>query len=364
MLKKTAAFAMAALFAAAAYGTFLPPKAEAINLGGLAVKAAGAAAEQQKINKQLDYYENDGRGEMLAALKQQDGVNGDYNANAMLARIMQRMSAGVAVSDPTINDKPYNYFVNNQTFFNAYCALGHNVSVNIGAFEFLQYNEQKLAAVIAHELVHGQKQHPLKGAKKKMSVDFVLKTVGSELGGVGNLGAQVVAVHAKNAGITKSSEWEADNIAFTYMADSGYNVGAPAAVWQQVMEESSNSAKKNVLSDILNPSTHPKDVDRRNNYGKKLTEYAKGKVSVAADSGTVLVNGKKFLVPAAAGGISSIQRAYFVAGNLAAVYHDGLAGQQAYVEGGTVKLAGHSILTPAAGDASAADLAALLNQIK
>ena len=61
MFRKTAAVVMAALFAAAAYGTALPTKAEAINLGSLAVKAAGAAQEQQKINKSLDYYENDGR---------------------------------------------------------------------------------------------------------------------------------------------------------------------------------------------------------------------------------------------------------------------------------------------------------------
>ena len=39
------------------------------------------------------------------------------------------------------------------------------MSVNIGAFWFLDYNEDKLAAVIAHELVHGQKEHPIKGNK-------------------------------------------------------------------------------------------------------------------------------------------------------------------------------------------------------
>lgn len=118
------------------------------------------------------------------------------------------------------------------------------MSVNIGAFWFLDYNEDKLAAVIAHELVHGQKEHPIKGAKKKMSVDFVMKTVGSEIGGANGLAAQVVAVHAKNTGVTKPNEWEADNIAFTYMADAGYNVGAPAAVWQAVIESSSDSSKK------------------------------------------------------------------------------------------------------------------------
>ena len=342
----------------------LPEKAEAIKLGGIAGKVVGAAQEQQEINKALDYYENDGRNELFAALKQEDGVNGDYNANAMLGRIMQRMTPAVAKSDPSINSKPYNYFVNNQEFFNAYCALGHNMSVNIGAFWFLDYNEDKLAAVIAHELVHGQKSHPIKGAKKKMSVDFVMKTVGSELGGVNGLAAEVVAVHAKNTGVTKPNEWEADNIAFTYMADAGYNVGAPAAVWQTVIESAGDSSKKDVLSDILNPSTHPKDTDRRNNYAKKLTEYSKGKGAVDANSGEVKVNGKTFMKPAAAGKMSGMQRAYFVAGNLAAIYNAGQNTPNAYVEGGTVKIAGKGIVTPAAGDTGAVELVTILNGIK
>ena len=222
MFKKSKIIVGAALLAVSVLSFTLPQQAEAINLGSIAGKAVGAAKEQQEINKALNYYDNEGRHELFEALKQEDGVNSDYNANAMLGRIMQRMTPAIAKSDATINSKPYNYFVNNQEFFNAYCALGHNMSVNIGAFWFLDYNEDKLAAVIAHELVHGQKEHPIKGAKKKMSVDFVMKTVGSEIGGANGLAAQVVAVHAKNTGVTKPNEWEADNIAFTYMADGSY----------------------------------------------------------------------------------------------------------------------------------------------
>lgn len=364
MFKQSKILVGAALLAVSVLSFSLPQSAEAINLGSIAGKAVGAAKEQQEINKALNYYDNDGRYELFEAIKQDDGVNGDYNANAMLGRIMQRMTPAIAKSDPTISSKPYNYFVNNQEFFNAYCTLGHNVSVNIGAFWFLDYNEDKMAAVIAHELVHGQKEHPIKGAKKKMSVDFIMKTVGSEIGGANGLAAQVVAVHAKNTGVTKPNEWEADNIAFTYMADAGYNVGAPAAVWQTVIESSSDGSKSDILSDILNPSTHPKDTDRRNNYAKKLTEYSNGKVTVDANSGEVKVNGKTFMKPAASGNMSGMQRSYFVAGNLAAIYHAGQNTQDAYAEGGTVKIADKGIVTPVAGDTSAGELVTILNGIK
>ncbi len=43
------------------------------------------------------------------------------------------------------------------------------------------------------------------------------------------------------------------------------------------------------------------------------------------------------MTPAAAGNMSGMQRSYFVAGNLAAIYHAGQNTQNAYAEGGTVK---------------------------
>ena len=337
-----------------------PPQAEAIRIGNV----VGAIQQQQEIRKALKYYDNEGRHELFGALKKEDGVCADADANDLVDRIMSRITAAVAKSDPSITAKPYNYFVNNQTFFNAYCSLGHNVSVNIGAIWFLDYNEDMLAAVVAHELVHGQKSHPLKGAEKKLSVDFVMNVVGAELGGVNGLAASVVAVHAKNTGVTKPNEWEADNIAFTYMVDAGYNVGSPAAVWQRVIDSTKNSAKKSSLDSILNPSTHPNTTDRRDNYAKKLTEYSKGKVIVDANTGEVKVNGKIFMQPVAAGDFSALERTYFVAGNLAAIYNAGGEGATAHVENGTVKIGPKAIVTPATGDVSANDLVSTLNSIK
>ena len=167
MFKQSKILVGAALLAVSVLSFSLPQSAEAINLGSIAGKAVGAAKEQQEINKALNYYDNDGRYELFEAIKQDDGVNGDYNANAMLGRIMQRMTPAIAKSDATINSKPYNYFVNNQEFFNAYCALGHNMSVNIGAFWFLDYNEDKLAAVSPMSLYTVRKNIQSKAQRKR-----------------------------------------------------------------------------------------------------------------------------------------------------------------------------------------------------
>jgi predicted Zn-dependent protease len=344
------------------FGLFSQPRLEAaIKIGNV----VGAISEQQKITRDLNYYENEGRNELFEEYKKSEGVNTDPAMNALLERIMKRLSATVAKTEKSIVDKPYNYFVNNQEDFNAFCSLGHNISVNTGVFNFFGGNEDQIAAVVAHELVHGQKNHPINGAKKKLTVDFLQKTVGANLGGAARIAADVVAVNVKNAGITKPNEWEADNVAFTYMADAGYNVGAPASVWQAVIDASKPSAKsKDFLTNVFNPSTHPESKDRRDNYSVKLTEYSNKKVAVDAAAGEVKVNGKTFMKPAAAGIMSGLERAFLIAGNLAAVYHANAAVPEARAEGGAVFLGGQRIVTPAQGDGSAAELAAVLNSIK
>ena len=361
-MKKFNALILAGMLTFGGIGVCTPPKAEAFDWIGVAARAVAASAQKAAIVESLEYYDGEGRGELMQELKEQNGVNYDPTANAMLKSIMTNITAGIAKSDPSIYEKPYDYFVSNDESFNVFCALGHNVSVNIGAFKFVDYNEEKLAAIIAHEMVHGQKDHSLKGAKKKLSVDVVMASVGGELGVGSIIAANVVAVHAKNSGITKKSEWEADNISFDYMADAGYNVGACAAIWQQVLEQQNH--RSNVLQDILAPSTHPSPEDRRDNFAKKMFEYSNKKVKVNEKTGAILVNGKEFLIPAATSSMSSLQRAYYLAGNLAEVYHQKQEKSKAYVKGGIVYVGNVDIMTAMSGDGSAQSIADKLNNIK
>ncbi|MDR3349629.1 MAG: M48 family metallopeptidase [Acidaminococcales bacterium] len=357
---KTFSRALGLLLSLAVVASFSPPPAGAIKIGNI----IGAAQEQGKIKKSLEYYDNDGRGELFAEIKKSEGVSADPTMNAVLDRIMQRLSATVAKTEPSIKERPYNYFVNTQEDFNAFCTLGHNISVNAGVFYFFDNNEDKVAAVVAHEMVHGQRNHPIEGAKKKLTVEFLQKAVGADLSGAGRLAADVVAVNVKNAGITKPNEWEADNIAFVYLADAGYNVGAPAAVWQRVIDNTKAKAGANFFSSIFNPSTHPSEKDRRANYAKKLTAYSNNKVAVDENTGEVKVNGKPFLKPAAAAGMSGLERAYLIAGNLAFVYHAGPVSAAAVAEGNVVRIGGKAIVTVSQGDPGAAELAGILNGIK
>ena len=331
--------------------------AQAIGLGDLGT-VIQAGVSYAKIDKALNYYENDGRNEYMEQVKKQYGVNETPEANEMLEQIMTKLSGSIAAVDPAISAKPYNYFVNNETSFNAFCTLGHNLSVNIGAFDVLNYNEDELAVVIAHELGHGQKQHPLKGNRKSLTVAMATEVLS---GGSASVAAKLAYNIGRAKLITKPQEVEADELAFTYYTGAGYNIGAGAAVWERVLEKSSSSTGVNAfVGDLLND--HPTNVSRLAKYNQKITDWSGGAVKVDDKTGALSVNGKAFYTPVAASGLSAKERAYFIAGNLAAVYHNKQQSGGVSSDGSVLYIGEQPILTAVDGE-SLTDLQSKLQGI-
>ena len=284
--KKLASLAVAG---AIAFSVIPAPTAHADILGTI----IGAGVQYAALNQEINYLDNEGRDEYFQKMQEQYGVNDDPYLNARLDSIMGNLTAAIAQVDPTINEKPYNYFINNDTSFNAFCTLGHNISVNTGMFNMVA-NDDEVAVVLGHEMGHGQNKHVQKGIRDAMiaQVGAAILTNGSALG---QLAAQV----AGNVHMPRAKEREADKMAFQYITHSSYNPGACAAIWQRVMERSTSGGS--FLSD------HPDHKDRRDTYAKSLTEYSGGKVKIDADAAMVKVNGKDFVTPAPADDMSTIK---------------------------------------------------------
>ncbi len=308
------------------------------------------------------------------------GVNSDPNKNARLRSIMTTLINAVGKVDPTVNTLPYVYFVNNNTSLNAFCSLGHVVSVNSGTFDSI-INEDELAVIIGHEMGHGQKDHPYKGTKATQQ-KVLLANIGATIAGaVVGSGASIltdlttgILLNQSIAHGTKSQEKEADSLAFDYMLNTNYNPGACAAIWQRFIDLS-GTAIQSKSEMFFNPSDHPNNLARRDKYVQKLYEYSGKKVTVKEISRTtvnekevtrtmLVVNGKDFMETAAANGMSSAERSYFILGNLAVAYHRGYNKSAAYVNGGTVYLGQQPIITPVSGEDSAQAIADKLNALK
>lgn len=327
------------------------PTAEA-GWGDVIGAVVGGAAAHAQLDAEIKKYNDteEGRQEYFQALKAELGEVDDWQKLKQLERIMTNLTNGIAAVDATVWEKPYNYFINKDESFNAFCTLGHNMSVNIGLYNYLT-NEDEIAVVLGHEMGHGQKDHPAAGAKKSLNMQILGAATGSTLG---SIAANII----NNRHITKPQEREADKLAFEYITHTDYNPGATAAVWQRIMDKTggSGSAFQQFMSD------HPSNDDRRDTYVKSLYEYSGNKVT--ASDGVVTVNGKKFVAPAAAGDMSAAERSYFVLGNLAAAYHNGEDKKGASTNGSTVMLGRQPIMTCTAEDEPAATLAARLNEIK
>ena len=312
--------ASAALCLSLTTGAVMPKQALAWDWlsAGLALFQVGA--EYAYLNKQVSYLDNKGRDEYMGQIKDKYGVNTDPTANALLARIMTRLSDAVALTDDSIVKKPYNYFVNNDKSFNAFCTLGHNMSVNIGAFDKLNYNEDELAFVIAHEMGHGQKNHPAAGVKRALPLSILGALYASQnRNSASSVGAALVTTIGTAKWVTKPMESQADKLAFDYAVAAGYNVGAGAALWQHILEQ--NGSKSSGFAELFND--HPTSVSRRDNYNKKITEWSKNQVNVNKETGLITVAGKPFYTPAKTTNMSPQEQAFLIAGNLSAVFHDG-----------------------------------------
>ncbi len=286
-------------------------------------------------------------------MKSELGVNEDPELNYRADVVMSNLTAGIGSVDPSIYEKPYNYFINNDTSFNAFCTLGHNMSINTGLFHVIT-SEDELAVVLGHEMGHGQKDHPAKGARQSIGPQILANAMG-------NVAGVLLANLWNNQGITKPMEWEADNLAFEYITHTPYNPGATAGLWQRVMERSKGGGN-DFLQFLAGGPDHPSDKSRRDNYLKKLKAYSNNHVEWK--DGLVKVNGKDFVTPAPAGDMSSAERSCFVMGNLAAAYHNGHNNGDITVDGNIVMMGPQAVMECVEGDESAQVLADRLAGIK
>ena len=328
----------------------------AISIGAAILQASMA---RKQITQQLTMLNDTEEGRTIyeQEMQKQYGVNNDYEANARLDKIMENMTRAVGRVDPSIYDKPYKYFVSNDKSFNAACGVGHVMMVNIGTFGYVP-SDDELAAIVGHEMGHGQSDHSIKNTKKNINKQMIAQVAVAAAGG-SSLASLAGVIGLKNSvahGI-KKNETQADNLAWEYILHSDYNIGACAAAMQRMAELLGEKYNSN----ILNPADHPDTDKRRDNYANKLYEYS-GKHASAKD-GVITINGKTFTTVAATDSMSSAERSFFVLGNLAKAYHNGKTSSAATVYNGTIYLDDMAIMTPAYGDEDAYILAERLTEL-
>ena len=308
-----------------------------VNAASSAVQTlAGGAVAMAYVSTALNKMDNSEQGqqESLARTKEKTGYLNDSAAQARVNRIMKTLEASPSVK------RSYVVYANPDTEFNAFATLGRVMSINKGALDTLDDNQ--LAYVMAHEIAHGEHKDIINGAKKQIGLSTAVGIAAGGSEGAALL-SNVAGNYLSNQVFTMSQEKAADELGFKILSESPYNVGG-AAGSMAVLRNKVGEHYREGLSQVVAPNNHPKLTDRVNNNIARMYTYSGNHVNVS--KGAVYVNGDNIYSPAGSGRYTGEERAYYMAGKLARLYHNGqIQPGGASYDGPTVTVAGRSIVT-------------------
>ena len=308
-----------------------------VNAASSAVQTlAGGAVAMAYVSTALNKMDNSEQGqqESLARTKEKTGYLNDSAAQERVQRILKTLEASPSVK------RSYVVYANPDTEFNAFATLGRVMSVNKGALDTL--DDDQLAYVMAHEIAHGEHKDIINGAKKQIGLSTAVGIAAGGSEGAALL-SNVAGNYLSNQVFTMSQEKAADELGFKILSESPYNVGG-AAGSMAVLRNKVGEHYREGLSQVVAPNNHPKLSDRVNNNISRMYTYSGNHVNVS--NGAVYVNGDNIYSPAGSGRYTGEERAYYMAGKLARLYHNNqITPGSASYSGGTVTVAGQSIVS-------------------
>lgn len=149
---------------------------------------------------------------------------------------------------------------------NAWALPGGKIAVYTGIFPEAN-NENGLAAIMGHEVVHALARHGAERTSHRLAADVGMQITSQALG-MGRVGSSL-AMQALGVGIllpfSRSHESEADYIGLLLAAEAGYDPREAVLLWQR-MAEASKGAPPEFLS------THPSHETRIQDLQKWMPE--------------------------------------------------------------------------------------------
>lgn len=314
----------------------MPMSVEAAGKAGTAETLIGGAVAYAYVQTAFNKMDNskEGQEQSLARAKKQTGYLEDSAAQARVQRIMKTLEASPSVK------RSYVVYANPSDDFNAFATVGRVMSVNKGALDLL--DDDELAYVMAHEISHGEHKDIVNGLKKQVGLSTAVSLAA---GGGGNAAilSNIAGNYMENQVFTMGQEKAADELGFKILSESPYNVGGAAAS-MAVLRNKYGDLYREGLNQVFSPNNHPKTSSRVKDNIDRMYTYSGNHVTV--DNGAVFVNGVNIYSPANSGRYTGEERAYFMAGKLARLYHNGqIQPGGASYDGPTVTVAGRSIVT-------------------
>ncbi len=230
-----------------------------------------------------------------------------------------------------VNSLPFIWEVNNSNEFNAACYPTNYISVNRALVRGLQGDPDELAAVLAHEMIHGLRQHSAHNYAKAAAQYYGMAFLNIDMGLMDWNKLTGLADYSIAKNVTLPSEYEADEGGFYLMSSAGFNPGGGAAAMyrmghyltyetRNVMEYQDPDPK---LLEQENFNDHPDTGLREKKLADLMTAYGAGHVTVWGRQ-DVCIDGERLLTVDWTGDEfdNTAENAYYTAGALAKAFHD------------------------------------------
>ncbi|MHC6201973.1 M48 family metalloprotease [Breznakiellaceae bacterium SP9] len=202
-----------------------------------------------------------------------------YTANPALTEYLNEILQAIVVNSPRPEFyNGYHLLILDSPEINGFASSGGHIFITKGLVQ-IATSEDVLAAVIAHEVAHIQKEHAL-AIIADMKVYNNLRAIGdmalNEAAAAANLSPAERALMFNDrvndmvkalttSGFSKAQEFEADTEALALLAGAGYNPKALSDLLYLM------GTKTKLSGNML--STHPSPAERISNVQKSLSKY-------------------------------------------------------------------------------------------
>ena len=308
------------------------PKAGAVDAWGTAAQALGVYAAYKSSLASILALGNDVNAQVQSRL-QDVAKNGqdpnNHDVQVVNAVMQQLVSKGDYVLKT--NSLPFVWAVNDSRDFNAACYPTNYISINRALVRGLNLEPDELAAVFAHEMTHGLKQHSAQNYAKAVAQYMGMSMINMETNSMDWNKLNGLAGYSIAKNITLPTESEADEGGFYIMTSAGFNPGGGAAAMvrmayyltyetQNFLEYQDPDPKKQERESY---SDHPETRQREERLAKLMSDYGCGHVTVQ-NRQDIYIDGEKLLTvsPSSEDYDNTVERAYLVAGALAKAFHD------------------------------------------
>ncbi len=309
---------------------FLPAKVLAADAWAIAAEALGVLAIYKSTLKSMLELGNDVNAQMSA--RRQDIAKNGTAKNPRDIKLVDDIMTQLINSggyELRVNSLPFVWNVNESEKFNASCYPMNYVTVNLGLLKNLNYDENKIAAVLAHEMTHGIEQHSAKIYANAMAQQMGAVVLGANINSANVDWSKISGM--VNYSIAKSvitpAEYEADEGGFYLMTSAGFNPGGCAAAMARMDYYFRYETRDFLEFDAHDKpaeqtfSDHPETEMREQKLSQLLTDYSCGHITVkkVGRAYKVFIDGAEIYT---ANFANAADNAYYFAGGLARAFHD------------------------------------------